>query len=236
MKIELCAASIDAIKLAKVNDVDRIELCQVLELGGLTPSPGIIEYALAYGLETHVLIRPRPGGFIYTEEEKEIMLRNVIECKQLGAHGVVLGALNEFGDIDVGFLGLIRNKLGEDLQITFHRAFDDTFDYERSLNFLINANVDRVLSSGMGRNVDLGMEVLKQMKEFAADRIEIMPGGGVNINNIPKLINEVAPDAIHFSGTVKKSIDQDSKFSEDLLLPDECKIKRMISEIKKWAY
>ena len=236
MKIELCAASIDAIKLAKVNDVDRIELCQVLELGGLTPSPGIIEYAIAYGLETHVLIRPRPGGFIYTEEEKEIMLRNVIECKQLGAHGVVLGALNEFGDIDVGFLGLIRNKLGEDLQITFHRAFDDTFDYERSLNFLINTNVDRVLSSGMGRNVDLGMEVLKQMKEFAADRIEIMPGGGVNINNIPKLINEVTPDAIHFSGTVKKSIDQDSKFSEDLLLPDEGKIKRMISEIKKWVY
>ena len=164
MKIELCAASIEAIKLAKVNDVDRIELCQVLELGGLTPSPGIIEYALAYGLETHVLIRPRPGGFIYTEEEKEIMLRNVIECKQLGAHGVVIGALNEFGDIDVGFLGLIRNKLGEDLQITFHRAFDDTFDYERSLNFLINTNVDRVLSSGMGRNVDLGMEVLKQMR------------------------------------------------------------------------
>ena len=77
MKIELCAASIDAIKLAKVNDVDRIELCQVLELGGLTPSPGIIEYALAYGLETHVLIRPRPGGFIYTEEEKELSLIHI---------------------------------------------------------------------------------------------------------------------------------------------------------------
>lgn len=235
MKIELCAASVDAIKLAKEHEVDRIELCQVLELGGMTPSPGFIEYAVAYGLETHVLVRPRPGGFIYSEEEKEIMLRNVLESRELGAKGVVVGALNDFGDIDVEFLELVRKKVGDELQITFHRAFDDTFDHERSLNLLINAGVDRVLSSGMGRNVDLGLEILRQMIEFAAGRIEIMPGGGVNVNNIPKLIKEVNPDAIHFSGTVKKSIDENSKFKEDLLMPDEGKIVRMIEEIRKWT-
>ncbi len=235
MKIELCAASVDAIKLAKEHEIDRIELCQVLELGGLTPSQGIIEYAIAYGLETHVLVRPRPGGFIYSEEEKEIMLRNVLECKDLGASGVVIGALDAFGDIDVKFLELVRKKVGDEMQVTFHRAFDDTFDHERSLNYLIDVGMDRVLSSGMGRNVDLGMEILIQMKEYASGRIEIMPGGGVNVNNIPKLISQVRPDAIHFSGTVKRSIDKDSKFKEDLLIPDESKIVRLIEEIRKWT-
>ena len=73
------------------------------------------------------------------------------------------------------------------------------------------------------------------MKAFAAGRIEIMPGGGINVNNIPKLIKEVNPDAIHFSGTMKRSIDEDSKFKEDLLMPDEGKIVRMIEEIRKWT-
>ena len=143
MKIELCAATVEAIKLAKECKVDRIELCQVLELGGVTPSPGIIEYAVAYGLETHVLIRPRPGGFIYTEEEKEIMLRNALECKELGASGVVVGVLNAFGDIDTGFLELVRSKVGGEMQITFHRAFDDIMNGYRDkcsrYVFLVNS-------------------------------------------------------------------------------------------------
>lgn len=233
MKIELCAATVEAIKLAKAFEIDRIELCQVLEYGGMTPSPGLIEYAIAYGLETHVLVRPRPGGFIYSQEEKEIMLRDVIECKALGAHGVVVGALDEYGDIDVQFLELVRSKVGDEMEITFHRAFDDTFDHERSLSTLVNAGVNRILSSGMGRNVEIGHDTLVHMKEFVGDRIEIMPGGGVNANNIPKLIEEVKPDAIHFSGTVKRTIDEASKFNEELLMPDEAKIHRMVEEIRK---
>jgi copper homeostasis protein len=81
MKIELCAASFEAIKLAKEFNVDRIELCQNLEQGGLTPSAGFIDYALSTGLKTHVLIRPRAGGFCYNEEEFLIMLREIEYCK-----------------------------------------------------------------------------------------------------------------------------------------------------------
>ena len=87
MKRELCAASVEAIQLAKELNFDRIELCQNLEQGGMTPSPGFIEYALAFGLETHVLIRPRSGGFYYSPEEFEIMLRDILECKKLGNRG-----------------------------------------------------------------------------------------------------------------------------------------------------
>ena len=92
MKFELCAASIDAIKIAKELNFDRIELCQTLEQGGITPSYGMIEYAIAYGIETHVLIRPRPGGFFYSEEEVEVMLREILNCKEMGAKGIVIGA------------------------------------------------------------------------------------------------------------------------------------------------
>ena len=86
MKIELCAASQEAIQIASDLKIDRIELCQNLEQGGMTPSPGLIDYALAFGVETHVLIRPRPGGFRYNQDEQEIILRDILECKNLGAH------------------------------------------------------------------------------------------------------------------------------------------------------
>ncbi|MEJ6599983.1 MAG: copper homeostasis protein CutC, partial [Crocinitomicaceae bacterium] len=107
MELELCAASIEAIQLAKKYNLSRIELCQNLEQGGITPSPGLIDYALDYGVETHVLIRHRPGGFRYNNDEVQIMLRDIRECKAIGAQGVVIGALNERGLIDKKAVGLM---------------------------------------------------------------------------------------------------------------------------------
>ena len=100
MKLELCASTIGAIQIAKELNFDRVEVCQNLEQGGMTPSPGFIDYALAYGMETHVLIRPRPGGFLYNNNEIEIMLRDILECRSMGANGIVIGALNEDGTIN----------------------------------------------------------------------------------------------------------------------------------------
>lgn len=85
MKIELCAASVKAIKLAKELNFDRIELCENLMQGGITPSAGRIEYALNSGLETHVLIRLRPGGFNYSKEEIEIMISDIKNVKRMGS-------------------------------------------------------------------------------------------------------------------------------------------------------
>lgn len=230
MEIELCAASIEAIQLAKELNFDRIELCQNLEQGGITPSPGLIEYALAYGVETHVLIRPRPGGFKYNWDEVEIMLRDIHECQTIGAHGVVVGALDERGLIDQKVVGLMREH-AKDMNVTFHRAFDDTFEHEQSLDRLIELGVNRVLSSGLARNVDLGLPILKEMKAYAGDKIEIMPGGGVNASNIAKIKSEVVPDAIHFSGTEKYILDEVSMFTETILRVNEKKVKRLLNEI-----
>ena len=195
MEIELCAASLEAIQLAKEFEFDRIELCQNLEQGGITPSPGLIDYAVAYGIETHVLIRPRPGGFQYNWDEVEIMLRDILECKAMGAKGVVIGVLNEFGTIDEKAVGMMVEKSGG-MDVTFHRAFDDTYNFEKSIDALVDLGVRRILSSGLGSNVQLGMKNLKSMVEYANDRIEIMPGGGVNANNIVKLVSEVQPQGM----------------------------------------
>jgi len=232
MKIELCAASMEAIKLSKKMNVDRIELCQALEQGGLTPSPGMIDYALAYGVETHVLIRPRPGGFNYSWDEIEIILRDIRECKTLGAHGVVIGALNEMGLIDQKALNLMVDH-ADGMEVTFHRAFDDTFEFKKSLDVLIESKVNRVLSSGLSSNVSLGMEILEAMKNYASGRIEIMAGGGVNSSNIQSLIDKANPDAIHFSGTKKFLLDEESMFSETVLKVDESKVSRIIDAINK---
>jgi copper homeostasis protein len=232
MEIELCAASIEAIQIAKEFNFDRIELCQNLEQGGITPSPGFIEYAIAYGIDTHVLIRPRPGGFRYNWDEVEIMFRDILECKSMGANGIVIGTLNEIGLIDEKAVGLMVEKAG-DMDVTFHRAFDDTYNYEKSIDTLVNLGVKRILSSGLGSNVELGCGNLKSMKEYAKGRIEIMPGGGVNPNNIKSIIQEVQPDGIHFSGTKKHLLDEESMFSETIMKVDRDKVARLLELIKE---
>ena len=231
MKLELCAASIEAIDLAKELKFDRIELCQNLEQGGMTPSPGFIEYALSHNLETHVLIRPRSGGFRYTKEEIEIILHDVEKCKSMGAQGVVVGILDQSDQICKTSLDSILSVSG-DMDVTFHRAFDDTYEYDKSLDILIDAGVKRVLSAGLARNVELGLPVLKNMNDYADGRIEIMTGGGVNISNILKLKNEVKPSAIHFSGTNKTVIDEGSMFSETILKPNRDKIIRLLDAVR----
>jgi copper homeostasis protein len=232
MKLELCAASIEAIQLAKNLNFDRIELCQTLEQGGITPSPGMIDYAIAYGIETHVLIRPRPGGFRYSWDEIEIILRDILECRTLGAKGVVIGALNEFGVIDEKAIGLMVEKAG-DMEVTFHRAFDDTYNYEKSIDTLVNLGIKRILSSGLGSSAELGIENLKAMMTYADGRIEIMPGGGINQNNIKRIVTDVRPNAIHFSGTKKHLLDEESMFSETILKVSEEKVKRLLEAIEE---
>lgn len=230
MKTELCAASVESVKLAKDLGIDRIELCQNLEQGGLTPSVGFIDFALSTGIETHVLIRPRAGGFCYNEDELLIMLREIEYCKKIGVHGVVIGVLTEKNEINSEQLERISDISGT-LQVTFHRAFDDTIEWKRSMDMLINFGVKRILTSGVSSNVDSGFIVLKEMVKYAKGRIEIMAGGGVNAANVQKIAKEISPDAIHFSGTSKTLLDEESLFSETILQVDSKKVRRIIEMI-----
>ena len=227
MRFELCAATIEAIKVAREFTFDRIELCKNLEQGGTTPSNGMIEYAIECGIETHVLIRPRPGNFSYDESEHEVILRDVLNCKEMGANGVVIGALNSAGEIDRYFLNNIMKK-SNGMEVTFHRAFDDSIHWKQSLDLLIEHGVHRVLSSGMASNAEIGIPILRQMVDYSASRIQIMAGGGVNAANISKIMNEVKPDAMHFSGTSKFQMDEDSLFSDTILKVERNKVNRIL--------
>jgi copper homeostasis protein len=227
MKLELCSATIAAIRLAKKYNLDRIELCQNLEQGGMTPSPGMIEYALAMGLNTHVLIRPRPGGFFYDEDEIEIMLRDIRESKAIGAHGVVVGVFGDDGLLDFATLEKMRRQ-SEGMQITIHRAFDDLVRFESAMEALIELEFDRILSSGLARNVDLGFENLQRMKSYANGRIEIMCGGGVNASNVSRITEELQPEGLHFSATHKVHLEDGSMFDETVLEISESKLKRIL--------
>ena len=231
MKIELCVASIKALQIVKDLRIDRIELCQNLEQGGMTPSHGFIEMALLNEIETHVLIRPRAAGFTYSEDEIQLMLNDIKDCRELGVKGIVIGALNINKTIDRDAM-LRMKEVAKDLEITCHRAFDDSFDWKNSMDVLIEAGVNRILSSGLSSSVELGLPILTEMMKYAKLRIEIMVGGGVNLGNIQRILLDVQPDAIHFSGTSKIIIDENSYFSETLLQVDKSKVEKLIHSIR----
>ena len=232
IKIELCAASIEAIEIARKLNIDRIELCQDLEQGGLTPSAGLIQYAISKDIETHVLIRPRAGGFHYSEMELEVILNDIIISKKLGVKGIVVGVLQANFELDISALQKIK-AVSDGLELTFHRAFDESIDWKKSIDALVELGFNRILTSGFASNVEIGFENLKKMVEFAENQIEIMPGGGINAANIAKIINEISPKSIHFSGTVKSILDEDSLFSETILKVDEKRVLRILDCIKK---
>ncbi len=178
-----------------------------------------------------MLIRPRAGGFHYSEEEIKLILNDVQFCKDFGVDGIVVGFLQPNFEIDLDAIERVNDIRGN-LELSFHRAFDDTIEWKRSLDKLISCGVDRLLTSGFASNVDIGLANLIEMTNYANGRIEIMPGGGVNAGNILKIKRELEPESIHFSGTIKVLMDEDSAFSETLLKADANRIAKLCDLIR----
>ncbi len=233
--IELCAASLEAVRLARDLEIDRVEVCQNLESGGLTPSVMLVKTALELKLRTHVLIRPRVGGFVYSNQELELIEKEISFFNDLGVDGVVIGALLPDHRINTSFLLQVKNNF-PDLDITFHKAFDDTPDWKASLEILLDCGINRVLTAGCNDHVIKGMSTLKLMIEYAQDRIEILPGGGLNDHNIDFFVKNIQPKWVHFSGC-KKMIDRStSNFESPLLKLDPGMIKHMIKTAKSYSF
>lgn len=230
IELELCAASLEALLLARTYAFSRIELCQNLEQGGLTPSAGLIETALELGLDTHVLIRPRAGGFHYSPEEVKLIGRDIQYCAQKGVQGVVVGLLQANFELDKAQLQELM-QMAPELDWTFHRAFDESADWKRSLDILIALGFKRVLTSGFASNVEMGLPILEKMCQYANGRIQVMAGGGVNAGNIGKLAQIPDLAAVHFSATQKELLDEDSAFSETILKVSENRLKRILGAI-----
>lgn len=198
-KIEVIAFTLESCGIIQESGAHRIELCDNPAEGGTTPSYGMIKAARKkVTIDLFPIIRPRGGDFLYSEEEFSIMLDDVTLCKRLGCDGVVIGLLNKDGRIDVGRTAQLV-EAAYPLEVTFHRAFDRCRDPFDALEQLVQIGCRRVLTSGQQPTAQEGTELIAQLVKAADDRIIIMPGSGVRINNIKELADKTGAREFHSS-------------------------------------
>lgn len=196
---EVCAETLEACVAAAAGGADRVELCSALSEGGLTPSHGLIQHAVERcALPVHVMIRPRAGDFVYSAEEIAIMRADIAHARQLGVAGVVLGVLDAAGCVDVAATrGLV--ELARPLQVTFHRAVDETVNLHEALEDVIAAGCDRVLTSGGAADVMAGAAMLAELVRAARGRIEVAVGGGLRLDDAARLAQITGARQFHAS-------------------------------------
>ena len=197
--IECCCTSAVEAAEAAAGGASRVELCEELQVGGVTPRERTLRETLKKcSLPVNVLIRPRGGDFVYNEAEKEAMLQSIRLCKSLSVNGVVIGGLTPEGDIDIP---LMRELIAAatPLSTSFHRAFDECRDPFKALEEIIALGFDRILTSGQAPNAPEGTDLIAQLVRKAAGRIVIMPGAGVRPSNIAKLESVTGASEFHSS-------------------------------------
>lgn len=202
--LEIAANSLASALAAQEAGAGRVELCASLGEGGLTPSYAAIALARErLQIPLYVLIRPRAGDFLYSDLELETMLGDIGVCVRLGCDGVVIGALDADGDIALAQCRLLIAAAGR-LGVTFHRAFDLACDTHRALEDIIALGCERVLTSGQCPTAPEGAELIRALVDQAAQRIVIMPGGGIDADNIVAL--RVQTGAAEFHASAKRSL------------------------------
>ena len=181
-----CTDAAEAVEAMK-GGAGRIELCEDLSCGGVTPSRDSIGAALkAVNIPVNVLVRARGGDFVYSDDEIEMMVNSVRMFRELGVNGVVVGALRNDGSIDTEAVRRMMAEAGG-LHVTFHRAFDECADPFTALEDIIALGCDRLLTAGHASDVNVGEPMLKELNRRAAGRIIILAGSGVRPGNIARL-------------------------------------------------
>lgn len=197
-KLEVCCGDLQSVRAAIEGGAHRVELCEALELDGLTPSEAMMESAIGMGIPVQVLIRVREGDFVYSKDEICKMRNDIRLARKLGAAGVVIGALMPDGSIDEEAIRCMMDE-AEGLSVTFHRAFDVCRKPEEALEKIISLGCHRLLTSGQATTAELGIPMLKKLVEQADGRIIIMPGAGVNPQNASRILEETGALEIHGS-------------------------------------
>lgn len=197
-KLEVCCGDLQSVRAAIEGGAHRVELCEALELDGLTPSEAMMESAIGMGIPVQVLIRVREGDFVYNKDEIYKMRNDIRLARKLGAAGVVIGALMPDGSIDEEAIRCMMDE-AEGLSVTFHRAFDVCRKPEEALEKIISLGCHRLLTSGQATTAEQGIPMLKKLVEQADGRIIIMPGAGVNPQNASRILEETGALEIHGS-------------------------------------
>lgn len=199
MIIEIAVFSLESAIAAYKAGANRIELCSSPAEGGLTPSAATMRLARKYvKIPIHVMIRPREGDFCYSEKEFEAILLDVAAAKIVGMDGIVAGVLNPDGTVDEKRTAFLVDAASP-MNVTFHRAFDMVKDQDEALEAIVYAGCARILTSGGQQTAPQGIAKLAELVKKAGKRISIMPGSGVNINNVKNIAEITGAREIHLS-------------------------------------
>lgn len=205
-RVEAAVDSFANALAAQEAGVHRIELCGPLHDGGTTPSAGLIARCMERLLvSVHVLVRPRAGDFVYTDDEFEIMKRDIAVAKELGADGVVIGILTPDGEVDADRLAELH-AIAAPMRVGFHRAFDAVKDQDEALELLVSLQCDCILTSGGAQTAVEGASNLKRLVERAGDRINVIAGGKVTPANVAALVKATGVQTVHgreYAGMVR---------------------------------
>lgn len=233
--LEICVDSIESAINAQVAGADRIELCDNLLEGGTTPSYGtILSVKNNLDIAINVIIRPRGGDFLYSDDEFEIMRRDIEICGEAGVNGIVLGLLTAAGQIDTERTARLI-EFASPMQVTFHRAFDMCRDPLRGLEDIIASGATRILTSGQKNKVNEGLDLVNELVKKAADRIIIMPGSGIDENNVKLVAQSTGAKEFHLTG--RKIINSSMEFRMSGVSmgchPDVHEFSRKVADVDK---
>lgn len=204
MIYEFCAENVTLLEKAMEAGARRIELCDNLAVGGTTPSYGVtkaaVELAANYDTTIMTMIRPRGGDFVYNDLEIAIMLEDIRLTAQAGSQGVVFGALTADKKLDKPNLEkLIAASKG--MEIVFHMAFDELSDEDQleAIDWLSQAGVTRILTRAgvSGDSLEERFAHYHRILEHAKGKIEILPGGGIDLDNRQTFIDQLAVTQLH---------------------------------------
>ena len=193
----------DAIKIEKSGG-DRIELISALTEGGLTPSYGLIKKVLEnVNIPVNIMIRPHAKSFTYSNKDIETMIEDMKMVKKLGANGIVLGIMDTNGNVDEEKLKLLLKHTGE-LEVTFHKAIDESVDIVKSISILKNyPQINRILTSGGKGKIEDNLEIINNMIRESENQIIIMLGGGLTFDNVENILSSTKVSEVHFGTAVR---------------------------------
>lgn len=196
--LEICVDDAAGLEAAIEGGADRIELCSVLELGGLTPTPGLIALAAKASVPVRAMVRSRPGDFVFDESDVQSMLADIAAIRAAGLEGVVLGANLPDGRLDLETLGVL-SEAAHGLKRTLHRAIDLVPDMAEAVEQAIALGFDTILTAGRARIASDGIAELELAHRVARGRITIMAGSGVNAGTVAEILDRVPLAAVHGS-------------------------------------
>jgi copper homeostasis protein len=205
MILEVIAISISDVEAAERYGADRIELVTGIAEGGLTPSIGLIEAVVAVaGIPVNVMVRPHSQSFCYVEDELAVMLRDVERIRDIGAAGIVVGALTPDGDVDVPVLERLL-AAADGLDVTFHRAFDETKDQLAALKMIAGyPQISRILTSGGLSPAPQAMPRLRELNEATrGSKVRILAGHGLKPESLDIFLRETGVPEVHFGSAVR---------------------------------